>query len=84
MLDQEVRTLLDLMEKAVAEGRPKLHTLPYTLGRAAVDKMSEDSEAAPPDVAAVDRRRASPDPAARSTSAATGRSASRPRGRCRP
>jgi acetyl esterase len=54
MLDQEVRTLLDLMEKAVAEGRPKLHTLPYKVGRAAVDKMSEDSEAAPPDVAEVD------------------------------
>src|SRR5437773_455775 len=53
MLDQEARTLLDLMDKAVAEGRPKLHTLPYKVGRAAVDKMSEDSEAAPPDVAAV-------------------------------
>ena len=54
MLDQEVRTLLDSMEKAVAEGRPKLHTLPYAQGRAVVDQMSEDSEAAPPDVAAVD------------------------------
>jgi acetyl esterase len=53
MLDQEVRTLLDLMEKAVAEGQPKLHTLPYAPGRAAVDKMSEDSEAAPPEVAAT-------------------------------
>jgi acetyl esterase len=53
MLDQEARTLLDLMDKAVADGRPKLHTLPYKVGRAAVDKMSEDSEAAPPDVAAV-------------------------------
>src|SRR5258708_27719525 len=53
MLDQEVRTLLDLMEKAVAEGQPKLHTLPYAQGRAAVDKMSEDSEAAPPEVAAT-------------------------------
>jgi len=53
MLDQEARTLLDLMEKAVTEGRPTLHTLPYKVGRAAVDKMSEDSEAAPPDVAAV-------------------------------
>ena len=42
MLDQEARTLLDLMEKAVADGRPKLHTLPYAVGRAAVDKMSED------------------------------------------
>jgi len=54
MLDQEARTLLDLMDKAVAEGRPKLHTLPYKIGRAAVDKMSEDSEAAPPDVGEVD------------------------------
>src|SRR5260370_38971203 len=53
MLDQEARTLLDLMEKAVQDGRPKLHTLPYKVGRAAVDKMSEDSEAAPTDVAAV-------------------------------
>jgi acetyl esterase len=53
MLDQEVRTLLDLMEKAVAEGQPKLHTLPYAPGRAAVDKMSEESEAAPPEVAST-------------------------------
>jgi acetyl esterase len=53
MLDHEARTLLDLMDKAVAEGRPKLHTLPYKVGRAAVDKMSEDSEAAPPEVAEV-------------------------------
>lgn len=51
MLDQEARTLLDLMDKAVAEGRPKLHTLPYSVGRAAVNKMSEDSEADPPEVA---------------------------------
>jgi acetyl esterase len=51
MLDAEARTLLDLMDKAVAEGRPKLHTLPYKQGRLAVDKMSEDSEAEPPGVA---------------------------------
>jgi acetyl esterase/lipase len=51
MLDAEARALLDLMEQAVKDGRPKLHTLPYAIGRAAVDKMSEDSEAAPPDVA---------------------------------
>jgi acetyl esterase len=51
MLDAEARTLLDLMEQAVKDGRPKLHTLPYAVGRAAVDKMSEDSEAQPPDVA---------------------------------
>ena len=69
-------SLLDLMEQAVKDGRPKLHTLPYAEGRAAVDKMSEDSEAA----AARGRRdrstAASPGPAARSATAATGRSAS--------
>jgi len=54
MLDLEARILLDLMDKAVAEGRPKLHTLPYAVGRAAVDKMSEDSEAEPPEVGAVE------------------------------
>jgi acetyl esterase len=53
MLDDEARMLLDLMEKAVQEGRPKLHTLPYPVGRKAVDKMSEDSEADPLDVAEV-------------------------------
>jgi acetyl esterase len=42
--------LLDLMEKAVQDGRPKLNTLPYAVGRQAVDKMSEDSEADPPQV----------------------------------
>jgi acetyl esterase len=51
MLDAEARMLLDLMEQAVKDGRPRLHTLPYDKGRVAVDKMSEDSEAAPPDVA---------------------------------
>jgi acetyl esterase len=50
MLDAEARTLLDLMEKAVQDGRPKLNTLPYAVGRQAVDKMSEDSEADPPQV----------------------------------
>jgi acetyl esterase len=53
MLDPEARTILDLMEKAAAQGQPKLHTLPYAQGRAAVDKLSEDSEAAPPEVAAT-------------------------------
>lgn len=53
MLDPEARTLLDLMDKAVQEGRPKLHTLPYTTGRKAVDKMSEDSEADPMEVAEI-------------------------------
>ncbi|SKA34304.1 acetyl esterase [Enhydrobacter aerosaccus] len=47
MLDAEARALLDLMDKANKEGRPLLHTLPYNVGRAAVDKMSEDSEADP-------------------------------------
>lgn len=50
MLDAEARTLLDLMDKAAQDGRPLLHTLPYKAGRLAVDTMSEDSEAAPPDV----------------------------------
>ena len=50
MLDAEARMLLDLMEKAVQEGRPKLNTLPYAVGRQAVDKMSADSEADPPQV----------------------------------
>ena len=53
MLDAEARFLLDLMDKAVANGRPQLHTLPYKEGRAGVDKMSEDSEADPPEVASV-------------------------------
>ena len=50
MLDAEARMLLDIMEKAVQDGRPKLNTLPYAVGRQAVDKMSEDSEADPPQV----------------------------------
>ena len=43
----------DLMEKAIQEGRPRLNTLPYAAGRQAVDKMSEDSEADPPDVGEI-------------------------------
>src|SRR5882757_8760164 len=54
MLDTEARMLLDLMEKAAQDGRPRLNTLPHAVGRKAVDKMSEDSEAAPPEVASVD------------------------------
>ena len=54
MLDKEARSLLDLMEQAVQAGRPRLNTLPHAQGRAAVDKMSEDSEAEPPEVGAVD------------------------------
>jgi acetyl esterase len=53
MLDTEARFLLDLMEQAAKDGRPKLHTLPHKAGRQAVDKMSEDSEADPPEVAAT-------------------------------
>ena len=53
VLDSEARLLLDLMEKAVDDGRPRLSSLPHAVGRAAVDKMSEDGEAAPPDVASV-------------------------------
>ena len=45
MLDREVRLLLDLMAQAEKDGRPRLYTLPYAKGRAAVDKMSENSEA---------------------------------------
>jgi acetyl esterase len=53
MLDAEARMLLDLMDAATKSGRPKLETLPHAIGRAAVDKMSEDSEADPPEVAQV-------------------------------
>src|ERR1700751_6154715 len=53
MLDGEVRLLLDLMEKAEKDGRPKLHTLPYAKGRAEVEKIAEDCEAEPPEVAAT-------------------------------
>ena len=51
MLDAEARFLLDLMEQAAKDGRPKLQTMSYDKGRAAVDMMSEDSEADPPEVA---------------------------------
>ena len=51
MLDAETRMLLDLMEAATKAGRPKLETLPHAIGRQSVDKMSEDSEADPPEVA---------------------------------
>ncbi|WP_428678732.1 alpha/beta hydrolase [Reyranella sp.] len=51
MLDAEARILLDLMEEATKAGRPKLESLPHAIGRPAVDKMSEDSEADAPEVA---------------------------------
>lgn len=53
MLDAEARMLLDLMEEANKAGRPKLETLPHAIGRQAVDKMSEDGEAEPMEVAEV-------------------------------
>jgi acetyl esterase len=53
MLDSEARMLLDLMDAATKSGRPKLESLPHAVGRAAVDKMSEESEADPPEVAQV-------------------------------
>jgi acetyl esterase len=53
MLDPEARFLLDLMDAATKGGRPKLESLPHAVGRAAVDKMSEDGEADPPEVAEV-------------------------------
>ena len=53
MLDQEARALLDLMDQATKAGRPKLESLPHAIGRQAVDKMSEDGEADPPEVAEV-------------------------------
>lgn len=53
MLDAEARALLDLMENATKAGRPKLETLPHAVGRKAVDKMSEDSEADPLPMAEV-------------------------------
>lgn len=53
MLDAEVRLFLDLLEKATAAGRPKLSDLPASVGRPAVDRMSCECEADPPDVARV-------------------------------
>jgi acetyl esterase len=54
MLDPEARSLLDLMEQAVRDGRPKLESLSHAVGRTAVDKMSEDSEAEPLAVGEID------------------------------
>jgi acetyl esterase len=54
MLDAEARSLLDFMEEAVKNGRPRLHILPHKVGRQAADKMSADCEAEPPKVASVD------------------------------
>jgi acetyl esterase len=54
MLDPEARALLDLMEQAVQAGRPKLESLPHAVGRLAVDKMMEESEAEPLAVGEID------------------------------
>jgi acetyl esterase len=53
-LDREARALLDLMDNALEAGRPKLSSLEVTEGRPAVDMMSENSEADPPDVGATE------------------------------
>jgi acetyl esterase len=61
MLDLEARNVLALMEAAVQGGRPRLNTLTYAEGRAAANKMSEDGEASPPEVAkAIDGAFAGP------------------------
>jgi len=52
-LDSEARLLLDLMDKATQDGRPKLSDLPHAVGRMAVNKMSEEGEAEPPAVAST-------------------------------
>lgn len=52
-LDTEARALLDLMDKAIEAGRPKLSSLAVKEGRPAVDMMSENSEADPPEVDAI-------------------------------
>jgi len=54
MLDREARALLDLMDKAIEAGRPKLSSLDVKEGRPAVDMMSENSEADPPEVGAIE------------------------------
>jgi acetyl esterase len=53
MLDGEVRLFLDLLEKAASTGRPKLSDLPVSVGRLAIDRMSCDCEADPPEVGRV-------------------------------
>ena len=82
MLDAEARTLLDLIDKAFQDGRPKPNTLPYTAGRTVFDKVLEDSEADPPEVAAVENG-GLPDRLAGSVIGAIGRWAYQA-GRCRP
>lgn len=54
MLDAEARTLLDQMDEAARNAAPTLNSLSYAAARAVVDKMLEDGEADPPQVAAVE------------------------------
>ncbi len=81
MLDAEARLLLDLMANAAKDGRPALHTLAHAVGRKAIDKMSAECEAEPPEVAEV-KDGTLPGRPARSAGVAIARLARR-RGRCR-
>jgi acetyl esterase len=51
MLDAEAAFVLELMEKAAAGGRPKLHTLGADEARAVADKLSAEGEVEPAEVA---------------------------------
>ena len=75
MLDAEARLLLDLMEKAVKDGRPRLRRCPT---RRAAPRSTRCRRTARPSRSRSARSTtaASPGPAARSASAATCRSAS--------
>jgi len=53
VLDDEARFFLDLLDQATKAGQPELHKVDVKIGRPAVDKMSEDSEDDPPEVAEV-------------------------------
>jgi acetyl esterase len=52
-LDDEARFFLGLLEQATQAGQPLLHTNDVKVGRPAVDKMSEDFESDPPEVAST-------------------------------
>ena len=83
MLDSEARALLDLMEKAVQDGRPRLETLPYKEGRDGGRQDVGGQRGRAAWRSARSTTAASRGRAARSASAATGRSVP-PTGRCRP
>jgi acetyl esterase len=51
MLDAEAAFVLELMEKAAAGGRPRLHTLNADEARAVADKLSAEGEVEPAEVA---------------------------------